>query len=173
MKKLWIIPLVAILLAGCGKEKILETVSDVQDTPVVATQRRIQLHLPEELSAPVLQSEETGTLYLCDDYSVTVQTMEAGDLQRTIRNSTGMEKEDLQIIQTRQGNAKRYQWVWTAVGEQGMQVGRTCVLDDGAYHYVLTALVDEDKAEKVQPQWKEIFTSFSLATEREEISTGS
>lgn len=173
MRKLWIIPLVAILLAGCGKETMLETVSDIEDTPVVSAVRRIQLQLPEELSAPALQSEETGTLYLCDDYSVTVQTMEAGDLQRTIRNTTGMEKDDLQIIQTRQGDAKRYQWMWTAVGEQGMQVGRACVLDDGAYHYVLTALADEDKAGKIQPQWKEIFTSFSLATEREEMSTGS
>ena len=173
MRKLWIIPLLAILLAGCGKETALETVSDIEDTPVISTQRRIQHHLPEELSAPVLQSEETGTLYLCDDYSVTVQIMEAGDLQRTIRNASGMEKDDLQIIQTRQGNAKRYQWIWTAASEQGMQVGRGCVLDDGAYHYVLTALTDEDKAGKVQPQWREIFTSFSLATEQEEISTGS
>lgn len=173
MRKLWIIPLLAILLTGCGKEKMLETVSDVQDTPVVSIARRIQLHLPEELSAPALQGEETGTLYLCDDYSVTVQTMEAGDLQRTIRNATGMQKNDLQIIQTRQGDTKRYQWVWTAAGEQGMQVGRACVLDDGAYHYVLTALADENKAGAVQPQWKEIFASFSLATEREEMSTGS
>ena len=173
MKKLWIIPLLAMLLAGCGKETMLETVTDVQDTPVVSAVRRIQLQLPAELSAPALQSEEEGTLYLCDDYSVTVQTMEAGDLQRTIRNTTGMNKDDLQILQTRHGDTKRYQWTWTTAGEQGMQVGRACVLDDGAYHYVLTALADEDKAGEVQPQWREIFTFFSLATEREEMSTGS
>ena len=74
MKKLWIIPLLAILLAGCGKETMLETVTDVQDTPVVSAVRRIQLQLPAELSAPALQSEEEGTLYLCDDYSVTFDT---------------------------------------------------------------------------------------------------
>ena len=151
----------------------METVSDVQDAPVISAVQRIQLQLPEELSAPVLQNEEAGTLYICDDYSVTVQTMEAGDLDRTIRNATGMQKDDLQIMQTRQADTKRYQWTWTVAGEQGMQVGRACVLDDGAYHYVLTALVDEAKAGDVQLQWKEIFNSFSLATEREEISTGS
>lgn len=173
MKKLWVIPLIALLFAGCGKKQTLETITDVQDTPVVSTVQRIQVQLPPELSTPALQGETTGTLYLCDDYSVTVQTVESGDLRRTIRDATGMDKESLQIIQTRQGATKRYQWVWTANGENGAQVGRGCVLDDGAYHYVLTALADETAAEKVQPQWKEIFASFTLAAEREEVSSGS
>ena len=173
MKKLWVIPLLALLLVGCGKKQTLETITDVPDTPVVAAVQRIQVQLPTELSAPALQGEETGTLYLCDDYSITVQTVESGDLQRTIRNATGMDKEKLQIIGTKQGDIKRYQWVWTTNGENGAQVGRGCVLDDGAYHYVLTALVDEEKAAQVQPKWKEIFASFTLATEREEVSTGS
>ena len=172
MKKLWVIPLLALLLVGCGKKQTLETISDVPDTPVVSTVQRIQMYLPPELSAPALQ-EETGTLYLCDDYSVTVQTVEAGDLQRTLRTVTGMDKENLQIVQTRQGDTKRYQWVWSATGENGVQVGRGCILDDGAYHYVLTAMADENKIEKVQSQWKEIFASFTLATEREEVNSGS
>lgn len=172
MKKLWVIPLLALLLMGCSKKQTLETISDVQAAPVVAIAQRIQMYLPPELSAPVLQGE-AGSLYLCDDYSITVQTVEAGDLQRTIRNATGMDKENLQIIQTRQGDTKRYQWVWSATGENGVQVGRGCILDDGAYHYVLTALVDENNTEKVQAQWKEIFNSFTLATEREEVSSGS
>lgn len=173
MKKLWVIPLLALLLAGCGKKQTLETITDVPDTPVVSAVQRIQVQLPPELSAPALQGEESGTLYLCDDYSVTVQTLEAGDLQRTIREVTGMDKDSLQVIHTRQGDTKRYQWVWTTTGENGIQVGRGCVLDDGAYHYVLTAVAEEGKAEKVQPQWKEIFASFTLAAEREEVSTGS
>ena len=173
MKKLWVIPLIALLLVGCGKKQSLETITDIPDTPVVSAVQRIQLQLPPELSAPVLQGEETGTLYMCDDYSITVQTLEAGDLQRTIREVTGMNKDSLQVIQTRQGDTKRYQWMWSATGENEIQVGRGCILDDGAYHYVLTALVDEAKAEKVQTQWKEIFASFTLATEREEISSGS
>ena len=173
MKKLWVIPLIALLFAGCGNKTALETVSDVEDVAVVVAAQRIQIQLPPELSSPTMESEESGTLYLCDDYSVTVQVAESGDLQKTIRETTGMDKDNLQIIQTKQGDIKRYQWVWTTTGEEGTQIGRTCLLDDGAYHYVLTALVDETKAEKVQSQWKEIFNSFSLATEREEISTGS
>ena len=173
MKKLLGILFAVVLLAGCGKQPTLETVTDIEDTPVLSAVQRIQVQLPPELSAPALQSAETGSLYLCDDYSLVLQTMESGDLQKTIRNATGMEKENLQIIHTRQNGIKRYQWVWTTTGEKGTQVGRGCILDDGAYHYVLTALTDEATAQKVQSQWKEIFASFTLATEREEISTGS
>ena len=102
-----------------------------------------------------------------------MQTVESGDLQKTIRSVTGMDKEDLQLQTTKKGDAKCYQWVWTTSGEKGIQVGRGCILDDGKYHYVLTALADEEVAGQVQPVWREIFASFSLATEREEISTGS
>lgn len=173
MKKLWVIPILALLLAGCGGEKTMETISDEQETPVIATEQRILLQLPEELSAPVLQSEKTGTLYICDDYSVTVQTVAAGDLNKTIRNATGMDRENLQIMQTEEKGVKRYRWVWATGGESGIQVGKGCILDDGTYHYVLTALADEDAVSRVQPAWKEIFGSFRLAQEREEISTGS
>jgi len=173
MKKLWIIALAALLLAGCGGEKSLETITDVLDTPVVSTTQQILVQLPPELSTPALQNGEDGTLYLCEDYSVVVQTVESGDLARTIQNATGMKKEDLQIIQTQQGDAKRYQWVWSANGENGIQIGRGCILDDGAYHYVLTALVDEDLGKKVQPVWNEIFASFRLTPEKEDINTGS
>lgn len=173
MKRIVIVLLAAMVLAGCSKPTMLETVNDVQAEPVAVTARRIQVVLPPELTAPALQNTDTGELYLCDDYSVTVQTVQAGDLAKTIRNATGMEKEKLQIIKTRQGETKRYQWVWTTGGENGAQIGRGCILDDGAYHYVLTTLADEGAAEKVQAAWKEIFTSFCLATEREPVSTGS
>ena len=172
MKKLWVILLSAILLAGCSKEQTLETVSDVHVTPTAAVMQQILVQLPPELSAPALQDEETGALYLCDDYCVTVQTVTAGDLERTIRNATGMEKEELQIMQTQQGNMQRYQWVWAANGENGIQVGRGCVLDDGSYHYVLTALAEESNMKKIQPVWAEMFASFRVVS-GEKISSGS
>lgn len=173
MKKIWVIGLLVLLLSGCGKEKPLETVADVPDAPVMAAMQKVLVELPPQLSTPALQDGETGTLYLCDDYSVTIQTVSAGDLEKTIRSATGMKKEDLQIIQTHQGDVKRYQWVWTANGEDGIQVGRCCVLDDGTYHYVLTAMAREDLAGKVSPEWRGIFASYRLTTDMEDINTGS
>ena len=173
MKKLVWIFLIAVLLTGCSKNATLETVSDVWDVPTTASMQQILVQLPPELSVPAMKNDEVGTLYLCDDYSVTVQTVEAGDLQKTIRNATGMEKDNLQIIETRQGPIKCYQWVWTANTEEGIQIGRGCVLDDGSYHYVLTALAEEKAAEQLRPVWQEMFSSFRLIEGGEDLSTGS
>ena len=173
MKKVLIFLLIAAMCSGCSKEKTMETVSDVHDTPVIAPMQQIMVQLPPEMASPVLESEDMGALYECDDYSVTVQTVEAGDLQESIRSATGMEIDNLQIIQTGQGSAKRYQWVWASGGDNGIQVGRGCILDDGTYHYVLTALTDEETAGEVQPVWNEIFASFRLNASTEDLSTGS
>lgn len=173
MKKFWIIPMLVLFLAGCGKEATRETVSDVPSAPVMSVAQRILVQLPPEVSTPALQSDKTGALYLCEDYSVTIQTVESGDLNRTIREATGMARESLQIMETKQDGVKRYQWVWAVGGENGVQVGRGCVLDDGYYHYVITAMADEDKVATVQQSWQEIFRSFRLSEEREQISTGS
>ena len=89
MKKLAWILLMVVLLTGCSKKVALETVSDVWDVPTAAPMQQILLQLPPELSTPTMQNEETGALYLSDSYSVTVQTVDAGDLQKTIRNRHG------------------------------------------------------------------------------------
>ena len=173
MKKIWFVLALVMLLAGCARNNALETVTDVIDAPVISKMQKILMQVPQELSSPVMQSENAGKLYVCDDYTVTVQIVESGDLEKTVRDATGMAKEELQILQTKQGDAKRYQWVWTANAETGIQVGRGCILDDGAYHYVLTALTDEYLTEKVRAYWNEMFASFRLTEEREEISIGS
>lgn len=173
MKRLFIVFLVVIFLTGCGKKPVLESVSDVLTAPAATVMRRVQIQLPPELSAPVMQDEQSGTLYLCDTYSVTLQTVESGDLEKTIRKVTGMDKKELQILQIRRGEAKCYQWIWAANAETGIQLCRGCILDDGAYHYVLTAQTDESTSQQVQSAWQEIFASFCLATEQEEVSTGS
>jgi len=173
VKKIWFVFAVVMLLTGCAGDNALETVTDVIDAPVISKVQKILMQVPQELSSPVMQSENAGKLYVCDDYTVIVQIVESGDLEKTVRDATGMAKEELQILQTKQGNAKRYQWVWTANAETGIQVGRGCILDDGAYHYVLTALADENLTEKVRASWNEMFASFRLTEEREEISIGS
>ena len=172
MKFILMILMVSLLLLGCGKQETMETVTDTHVASVEPKQQQIILQLPQELAEPALKSEETGMLYLCDEYSVTVQTVSGGDLAKTIRNATGMEKENLQIMQTQQSNAVRYQWVWSANGESGIQVGRGCVLDDGTYHYVLTAMADAEKAGAVNGIWTEMFASFHLA-DTENVNIGS
>jgi len=50
----------------------------------------------------------------------------------------------IQVIKTAQDTYERYDFVWTAAGEDGLQTGRACILDDGNYHYALSAMAEEN-----------------------------
>lgn len=157
--KRWIcIVLPLLLLCGCGGEETLETVADEWMVPVMAQPREISVRLPENIVMPVL--EQGGSrLYMADGYELTIDVWDSGDLSATVRNLSGYEKENLTVIQTRQENADRYDFVWTAMGENGERLGRAVVLDDGNYHYCMSVLRDREEAHIV---WQDVFGSFSL-----------
>ena len=158
MKRWGCICLFVILLSGCKAEETLETVSDEWIVPVMAQPREISVRMPEDLVLPVLE-QEGRQLYMGPNYEIMLETMAAGDLQATIRNLSGYEQEQLTILETDQGEWNRYEFVWTAAGEQGHRLGRAVILDDGDYHYCMTALRDAEESLIV---WQDVFQSFSL-----------
>ena len=158
MKRWGCICLLVILLSGCKAEETLETVSDEWIVPVMAQPREISVRMPEDLVLPVLE-QEGRQLYMGPNYEIMLETMAAGDLQATIRNLSGYEQEQLTILETDQGEWNRYEFVWTAAGEQGHRLGRAVILDDGDYHYCMTALRDAEESLIV---WQDVFQSFSL-----------
>lgn len=163
MKNGWmVLPLAALLLSGCGAQETFETVSDVAVQSVSTAARQVLLTLPEEAAVCVFEDAQTGSLYLCDGYSISLQTLQGGDLDRTLRAVTGYGREQLTLMQTAQPDAKRYECVWSAAGEGEDQVGRAVILDDGSYHYVLSAMAGESSAGDLTETWQEIFRSFGL-----------
>ena len=162
MKKTVLIGLLALLLCGCRAEETLETVADEWITPVMASPREVSVSLPGEASVPAMESEN-GRLYLCEDYEVSIQTLDSGDLNATIRTVSGYQAEDLTVMETNLDGISRYEFVWTSAGERGDRLGRGVILDDGDYHYVMTVLRDEGTTESSQVVWSEVFRSFSLA----------
>ena len=72
---------------------------------------------------------------------------------------SGYEKDQLTLVQTQSGDAKRYDFVWVSAGENGERLGRGVILDDGQYHYCMSVLRDEAESQIV---WSEVFQSFSL-----------
>ena len=172
MKLVAIIVSVLLLLCGCAAEETYETVMDVWEEQPVPEAKSICVDLPGESAMPVMESDG-GRVYVSSDYEIYVQTMPGGDIGATIEEMSGHPRESLTVLSTMQDDVMRYDFVWATAGEGGDLLGRGIVLDDGNYHYVLTALADEKASSRVQPAWKEIFGSFRLAQEREEISTGS
>ena len=160
MKKLWIL-MIALLLCGCGAQETFETVADEMAMEVLAQPREILLTLPEETLLPAMESEGR-TLYLCNGYDVAVQTFSGGDLHGTIRQLCGFEMEDLTVIETAAGENKCYEFVWTAATDFGEQVCRAEILDDGSYHYALTAMAPAEKATEYQEIWNGLFETFGI-----------
>lgn len=158
MKQWMGICLLAVMLCGCRAEETLETVSDEWVVPAMAQPREISVRLPDDAVAPVLE-QEGRRLYMGRDYEIMVETMSAGDLNDTIRTLSGYEKEQLTVLETRQADADRYDFVWTTAGETGERLGRAVILDDGNYHYCMSALRDPGDTLVV---WRDVFGSFSL-----------
>lgn len=166
MKKCWIILALTLFLSGCSAQETFETVSDVLDVPAMAQMQQIELALPKEAATASMENPDAGKIYLCDGYTLTVQTMDAGDLNRTLQQLTGYVREQLTVMETQQGGITRYESVWTAAGEGGDQIGRAVILDDGSYHYAVTVMAEATVAGEKTAQWQEILDSIKL------VSTG-
>ena len=161
MGKLLLLLLCGMLFAGCGAEQTVETVADEMVVQVMAEPREIYVALPEDTVLPAMESD-VGTVYFCKDYDIAVQTLEGGDFQDTLTQISGHSLEDLTIMETVESDYVRYDFAWSAAGELGQQVCRASVLDDGAYHYVLTVMGKADTAGEYGEIWNGIFESFRL-----------
>lgn len=161
MKKCVFFLLICILFYGCSAEETFETILDqpVSGTEPMAAQ--VLVMLPEEAAVPASESE-SGQLYLCDGYDILLQTLPGGDLDATLRSVTGYGCDDLNLIQTGLNGVKRYDLVWSCMGESGDRVGRAAVLDDGYYHYVLCVLSDAERTREFEEEFSELFENYSL-----------
>ena len=165
--------LLSVLLCGCAAEPTWEQVEDVLPVEPVLSPQQLFVQLPMDASAPTFASDGAGELYLCGDYTLAKQILPSGDLAATVKTVSGLEKENLQIIATTQEQTDRYDFVWTAAAEEGLQLGRACILDDGNYHYVVSTMANEDAAGNLREDWQEIFDSCRLLPAELDLNTGS
>ena len=160
MKKWCIAAMLVLLLAGCGDQPVMETVAD---EPVLARADAKQIHveLPGETVLPVMRTD-TGKIYICSDFEVSVETLPGGDLQRTVEMLTGFGIEDVTVMETTVGDRTRYDLAWSCAGEMGPMVGRAAVLSDGEYHYCLTVMTAQENAAGYNEMFNGMFESFTL-----------
>ena len=159
--KIIVLILAALLLSGCQGQETFEYVTDELAVPASVQPREVHFFLAEDPAMPAMESDG-GKLYLCGDYDVMIQTREGGDLEETVKDVSGFSSEELTLIQTASGDVDRYEFVWTSCAEDGELIGRATILDDGNYHYVLSATVGAEKIEEYQEIWNGIFESFTL-----------
>ena len=162
MLKKWItIGICAFLLTGCAAPTF-ETLGDIPHQQVAApVPQKVVLTLPEG-AVQAVWAAEGDTMYLCEDYTVHLQTMDAGDLKRSIRSLSGFDPENLTLVKSTCGDHDRYEWVWTAAGEGGDAVYRCALLDDGDFHYALTVTAPATTAGTLTEEWTKIMSTFCL-----------
>lgn len=163
MKKVSILLALLLLLTGCGGNEVFERVEDVY-APVAETPKKLALSLPKDAAVATV-SGSSGTLYLCDGYTVAVETLSGGDLNRTFKTITGFSSDRLTVMAREKDGITAYRCVWTSAGEGGDQVGRSLILDDGAFHYAVTVMASASDAIALQDAWQSLFQSVTLRTD--------
>lgn len=159
MKKLWVIVVAILLFTGCSKN--YETMNDAYEPIEPAAVKTVVFSMPEDAAVPVI-SGDNGKIYFCDGYEITVQTLNAGNLDKTLETLTGFIGDHLTVMQTSIGGIHRYSCAWTAAGEGGDQIGNVTILDDGNYHYCLSVLAPSQEAGSLQATWAALMSSFQL-----------
>ena len=160
MRKLWVLVVAAVMLAGCAAETTMETVAD-ELVLAESAMKEIAMELPGEPVLPVMRTD-TGEIYICEDFEVSVETLPGGDIRRTVQMLTGFGMEDVTVMETTVGERTRYDLAWSAMGETGPEVGRAAVLCDGQYHYCLTVMTAEENAASCREMFNGLFESFTL-----------
>lgn len=162
MKKLCVMLGMCLLLTGCAATEVFETLGQIpHEANVSPAMGSIQLVLPDDAAVATL-SNNGDKLYECDGYTLMLQTLSSGDIQKTVENISGFSAEDLTVMESRVGGNKRYEWVWTAAGEGGDVLCRATILDDGNYHYCLCAMAPAENMGTLQEKWNDVFRSFQL-----------
>lgn len=163
MKVCCILLVTVLLLTGCQGAMPSETVSDELLIAVDAPMAEVVVALPENAAEQTMVGENGDRLYFCDGYSLCVQTLKGGDLSASLRSLCGYGPEKISPVKTVSGDLKRYDWVWVSTSEDGDQMCRAVLLDDGAYHYCVSVMADAAQAGALEEQWNSVFDSVSLA----------
>ena len=160
MKKLWIVTALVLVMCGCAAPTF-ETMDDVYAPQQQITPQMTAFQIPNDAATQVMENENSK-IYFCEGYDIMVETLAAGDLNRTMQTITGYSANALTIMETSVSQLNRYECVWTAAGEAGDQVGRAVILDDGSFHYCMSVMAPAEEAGSLQDVWEELFSTFRL-----------
>lgn len=162
MKKLCVILLLALALAGCASIDY-EYVSDNGTIPALPNTRHTLINLPATVAEPTFAGEDGSCVYVCPEYEIHQQVLPGGDIPKTFLTVTGKSPEDLTVLQTMQQGYKRYDCMFAASGEGEQNLCRLTVLDDGYYHYILCIQTGECDYSRIQKDIEQIASSFCLS----------
>lgn len=162
MKRILVLMMFLPMLYGCVTQIKYESVEDVYSS-VLPLPGEICVSLPMDAVALTASTDTREQLYFCDGYTVTVQTLNGGNLDRSLREITGFGKSSLTVFETSRDGMRCVSCVWTSIGETGDQVGRLVLLDDGDYHYAVSVMADADLSGSLGSEWDDLLGCVTVA----------
>ena len=161
MRKYWYILVACLFLTGCSTKETFETLGQIDhQQQIPAEAASVILSIPESASLEVFGGD--GRVYDCDGFALVIQTLSGGDIYATVQQISGFHPTKLTMLESSVGNAKRYDWVWTAMADNGQMMCRAAVLDDGNYHYCVYTMAPATDAGALTAQWNQLYGSVRL-----------
>lgn len=164
MKKFCFAILCVFMLSGCSSVETMETIRDDEAFPVMGEAAKVHLSIPEIENAQVVEDGAGSKIYLFNDFCVTVQTLDGGNMEKTLELVSGFDAGKLTLLKTEQDDCLQFRCAWSSTGEQEDLLCRAVVVDDGRYHYAVTVMADSSEIAE-QPELWDILDTVKLSTD--------
>lgn len=158
LRKWMLLLVLCSVLWGCAAAPTFETLGPDIHEPFISLKEASAI-IPSDAE---MFSGQDGTLWVCNGFDLHMQTLPGGDVNATVQTMSGFSSQDLTVMTSASDAITCYEWVWTAMSDEGELICRGAILDDGAYHYCLTATAPAEKGSSLSQQWNAIFSSFTV-----------
>ena len=168
LKRFFMLFLVCLLLFGCAAkpEPVWETVADELEEDVWWEDSAFRIVIP--VASDVTQDETSParmrTVYTQQDgeYELFTNRFLASDLSGAVRQLTGYEADELQMIETSRYGMPEYRFAWYREAADGGRVCRADLLQDGQVFYAAVFSVQEKAGGKYHGLIAQTFGALSL-----------
>lgn len=171
MKKICLLLAGLLLLCGCQAEPQWETVDD--DVAAVSAPVQepcaITFGVPTDATEELRSEEADRSIYVQDagDYEIISDVIEASDLDSAVRQVSGFETKNLDLVETSRFGLPEYQFAWTSESDEGRRISRASLVEDGSYYYALIFSVREGAGTTYDDCAEAVFSSFGLYGDEE------
>lgn len=150
------------VLCGCAAEPVYETIADSwEQTAPAASPGKMEVPLPEGAEMEVMEALG-DSYYRVGNWELWTKVLTGGDVQKSFEALSALDVRGLTVLERDRGDLRCYETTWAVTSEEGGQVVRAGILDDGNYHYCICLSAPEDEAGDAGQVFSEVFQAVRI-----------